>query len=135
RAGLNFEIKGRPKSIYSIWNKMKNNNVPFEEIYDLFAIRVILNSKPENEKAECWKVYSIITDFYKPNPNRLRDWISTPKANGYESLHTTVMSHSGSWVEVQIRTKRMDDVSEKGYAAHWKYKEQGIYNKDQGLEA
>jgi guanosine-3',5'-bis(diphosphate) 3'-pyrophosphohydrolase len=134
RAGLRFEIKGRPKSIFSIWNKMKGQT-PFEEIYDLFAIRVILNSKPENEKADCWKVYSIITDSYKPNPDRLRDWVSTPKANGYESLHTTVMSNTGQWVEVQIRTKRMDEIAEKGYAAHWKYKESGSNNKEAGLEA
>ncbi|MCS6823442.1 MAG: bifunctional (p)ppGpp synthetase/guanosine-3',5'-bis(diphosphate) 3'-pyrophosphohydrolase [Cytophagaceae bacterium] len=133
-AGLKFEIKGRPKSIYSIWNKMKTQQVSFDEIYDLFAIRVILDSKPEDEKADCWKVYSIITDTYKPNPDRLRDWISTPKANGYESLHTTVMSHSGQWVEVQIRTKRMDDIAEKGYAAHWKYKENTPKSKEAGLD-
>jgi GTP diphosphokinase / guanosine-3',5'-bis(diphosphate) 3'-diphosphatase len=123
--GLKFEIKGRPKSIYSIWKKMKNKGVTFEEVYDLFAIRIIIDSAPEREKADCWKVYSIVTDFYKPSPERLRDWISTPKANGYESLHTTVMSPSGKWVEVQIRTKRMDEIAEKGYAAHWKYKEAG----------
>ncbi len=118
-----FEIKGRPKSIHSIWNKMKKQNIPFEEVYDLFAIRIILDIEPENEKTACWQVYSIVTDFYKPNPDRLRDWISTPKANGYESLHTTVMSKSGQWVEVQIRTERMDEIAEKGYAAHWKYKD------------
>jgi GTP diphosphokinase / guanosine-3',5'-bis(diphosphate) 3'-diphosphatase len=123
--GLKFEIKGRPKSIYSIWKKMKNKGVTFEEVYDLFAIRIIIDSTPDREKADCWKVYSIVTDFYKPSPERLRDWISTPKANGYESLHTTVMSPSGKWVEVQIRTKRMDEIAEKGYAAHWKYKEAG----------
>jgi guanosine-3',5'-bis(diphosphate) 3'-pyrophosphohydrolase len=134
KAGLKFEIKGRPKSIFSIWNKMKGHT-PFEEIYDLFAIRVILDSKPENEKADCWKVYSIITDTYKPNPDRLRDWVSTPKANGYESLHTTVMSNTGQWVEVQIRTDRMDAIAEKGYAAHWKYKESSsTNNKEAGLE-
>ncbi len=120
---LPYEIKGRPKSIYSIYSKMKNKNIPFEEVYDVFAIRVIIDSKLEDEKADCWKIYSIVTDFYQPNPDRLRDWISTPKANGYESLHTTVMSPSGKWVEVQIRTKRMDEIAEKGYAAHWKYKE------------
>lgn len=119
---FDFDIKGRPKSIFSIWNKMKNQDIPFEMVYDLFAIRIILNSELETEKADCWKVYSIVTDFYQPNPDRLRDWISTPKANGYESLHTTVMSNSGQWVEVQIRTSRMDDIAEKGYAAHWKYK-------------
>ena len=123
KEGFTFEIKGRTKSVYSIWNKIKNKNIPFEEIYDLFAIRVILDSKEEQEKADCWRVYSIVTDFYQPNPDRLRDWISTPKANGYESLHTTVMSPTGKWVEVQIRTRRMDEVAEKGYAAHWKYKE------------
>lgn len=119
----NFEIKARTKSISSIWRKMQIKNVAFEEIYDVFAIRVIVNSKPDEEKADCWRVYSIVTDYYQPNPDRLRDWISTPKANGYESLHSTVMSPSGKWVEVQIRTKRMDEVAEKGYAAHWKYKE------------
>ncbi len=122
KTGLNFEVKGRPKSIYSIWNKMKKQNIPFEEVYDLFAIRIILDTEQEAEKAACWQVYSIVTDFYTPNPDRLRDWVSTPKANGYESLHTTVMSRTGKWVEVQIRTKRMDEIAEKGYAAHWKYK-------------
>lgn len=118
-----FKVKGRPKSIYSVWNKMKSQNIPFEEVYDLFAIRIILDAKTEHEKAACWQVYSIVTDFYKPNPDRLRDWISTPKSNGYESLHTTVMSKTGQWVEVQIRTRRMDEIAEKGYAAHWKYKD------------
>lgn len=121
--GFSFEIKGRPKSIFSIWNKMKKQEIPFEKVYDLFAIRIILDSDLPSEKADCWKVYSIVTDFYQPNPDRLRDWISTPKSNGYESLHTTVMSHNGQWVEVQIRTKRMNDIAEKGYAAHWKYKD------------
>jgi GTP pyrophosphokinase len=119
----NYYIKGRPKSIYSIWTKMKKQNIPFEQVYDLFAIRIIIDAPDEHEKAACWEVYSIVTDFYKPNPDRLRDWISTPKANGYESLHTTVMSDNGSWVEVQIRTSRMDEIAEKGYAAHWKYKD------------
>lgn len=118
-----FKIFGRPKSIFSIYNKMKTKNVEFEEVYDLFAIRVILDSKPEKEKADCWRAYSVVTDHYPPNPKRLRDWISTPKANGYESLHTTVMGHKGRWVEVQIRTERMDEIAEKGFAAHWKYKE------------
>ncbi|MDO1446197.1 bifunctional (p)ppGpp synthetase/guanosine-3',5'-bis(diphosphate) 3'-pyrophosphohydrolase [Rhodocytophaga aerolata] len=122
---FDFVIKGRPKSIYSIWNKMKKQKIPFEEVYDLFAIRIILNTRLEHEKAACWQVYSIVTDFYKPNPDRLRDWISTPRANGYESLHTTVMSKTGQWVEVQIRTERMDEIAEKGYAAHWKYKDNG----------
>jgi guanosine-3',5'-bis(diphosphate) 3'-pyrophosphohydrolase len=118
-----YEIKGRPKSIYSIWNKMRKQNIPFDEVYDLFAIRIIMDTPLETEKSICWQVYSIVTDFYTPNPDRLRDWISTPKANGYESLHTTVMAKNGQWVEVQIRTERMDDIAEKGYAAHWKYKE------------
>lgn len=122
---IKYEIKGRPKSIYSIWNKMRKQNIPFEEVYDLFALRIIIDTPVENEKALCWQVYSIVTDFYTPNPDRLRDWISTPKANGYESLHTTVMAKNGQWVEVQIRTLRMDDIAEKGYAAHWKYKETG----------
>jgi GTP diphosphokinase / guanosine-3',5'-bis(diphosphate) 3'-diphosphatase len=121
--GFKFKIFGRPKSIYSIYNKIKNKGVNFDEIYDLFAIRIVTESLPENEKSDCWKVYSIITDFYHPSPERLRDWISTPKANGYESLHTTVMGPEGKWVEVQIRTDRMDEIAEKGYAAHWKYKD------------
>lgn len=122
--GFMYEIKGRPKSIHSIWTKIHKKNIPFDEIYDLFAIRIILKTELKNEKALCWKVYSIVTDFYQPNPDRLRDWISTPKGNGYESLHTTVMSPTGKWVEVQIRTERMDEIAEKGYAAHWKYKDQ-----------
>lgn len=128
KAGFKYEIKGRPKSINSIWNKMKKQGVTFEEIYDLFAIRIILDTTLEQEKADCWKAYSIVTDYYVPNPDRLRDWISTPKANGYESLHTTVMSSSGKWVEVQIRTLRMNEIAEKGYAAHWKYKESAQEN-------
>ncbi len=123
--GLKFEIKGRPKSIYSIWNKMQKKHVPFEEVYDLFAIRIILDADQQNEKTDCWRAYSIVTDFYQPNIERLRDWISVPKANGYESLHTTVMSPTGKWVEVQIRSKRMDEIAEQGFAAHWKYKEGG----------
>lgn len=123
--GFDFEIKARTKSIFSIYDKIKNKNVPFEEIYDIFAIRIIVKSSPEKEKADCWNIYSIVTDFYQPSPERLRDWISTPRANGYESLHTTVMSPSGKWVEVQIRSERMDEIAEKGYAAHWKYKEGG----------
>jgi len=121
--GMLVNIYGRPKSIHSIWNKMRTKHVTFEEVYDLFAIRIIIDSPPHKEKADCWKVYSIVTEFYTPNPDRLRDWISTPKANGYESLHTTVMGHKGRWVEVQIRTARMDEIAEKGFAAHWKYKE------------
>jgi guanosine-3',5'-bis(diphosphate) 3'-pyrophosphohydrolase len=129
--GLHGDVFGRPKSIHSIWNKMKKKAIPFEEVYDLFAIRIILDSAPENEKAECWKAYSIVTDLYRPNPDRLRDWISSPKANGYESLHTTVMGPKGQWVEVQIRTKRMNEIAEKGFAAHWKYKESST---DSGLD-
>lgn len=125
RAGFKFEIHGRPKSIHSIWNKMKKKSVEFKEVYDLFAIRVILDSPQEKEKEDCWKVYSIITDEYTPSPERLRDWISAPKSNGYEALHTTVMGPQGKWVEVQIRTKRMNEIAEKGLAAHWKYKEGG----------
>ena len=122
---LNNKIKifGRPKSIFSIYNKMKKQDITFEEVYDLFAIRIILDSTLVEEKSICWRIYSIVTDCYQPNPDRLKDWVSTPKSNGYESLHTTVMSNSGQWVEVQIRTKRMDDIAEKGFAAHWKYKE------------
>ncbi len=120
--GLRFHIKGRTKSIHSIYNKIKKKNVPFEGIYDLFAIRVILDAKPEDEKAECWKVYSIVTDMYKPDSKRLRDWLSAPKENGYESLHTTVEGPDGKWVEIQIRTERMDEIAEKGLAAHWRYK-------------
>lgn len=127
--GFEYEIKGRTKSIYSIWRKMEKNRIPFEEVYDLFAVRIILEDVPEEEeKAACWKTYSVVTDHYKPNPDRLRDWITTPKTNGYESLHTTVMNVDGQWVEVQIRTRRMDDIAEKGLAAHWRYKE-GSTNK------
>lgn len=128
-ANFDFEIYGRPKSIHSIWNKMKKKSVLFEEVYDLFAIRVLLNSTPEKEKEECWKVYSMITDSYTPAPERLRDWLSNPKSNGYEALHTTVMGPQGKWVEVQIRTRRMNEIAEKGLAAHWKYKE-GTNNED-----
>src|SRR5919206_817915 len=124
KADFDFEIYGRPKSIHSIWNKIKKKGVDFEEVYDLFAIRVILNSPPDKEKEECWKVYSMITDEYTPSPERLRDWLSNPKSNGYEALHTTVMGPQGKWVEVQIRTKRMNEIAEKGLAAHWKYKEE-----------
>lgn len=122
-AEFDFEIYGRPKSIHSIWNKIKKKSVAFEEVYDLFAIRVILNAPPEKEKEQCWKVYSMITDEYNPSPERLRDWLSNPKSNGYEALHTTVMGPQGKWVEVQIRTKRMNEIAEKGLAAHFKYKE------------
>lgn len=128
---IHADLFGRPKSIHSIWNKMKKKSIPFEEVYDLFAIRIILDSAPDQEKADCWKAYSIVTDQYRPNPDRLRDWISSPKANGYESLHTTVMGPRGQWVEVQIRTKRMNEIAEKGFAAHWKYKESST---DSGLD-
>lgn len=131
KQGFEFEVKGRPKSVFSIWNKMQNKNIQFEEVYDVFAIRIVINTPEEREKADCWKAYSIVTDHYQPNPDRLRDWISTPRANGYESLHTTVMSPSGKWVEVQIRTARMDEVAEKGFAAHWKYKGE---DQDHGLD-
>ncbi len=129
---LEFSVSGRPKSIFSIRNKMVKTGVNFDNVFDKFAIRIIVNSSYENEKSDCWKIYSIVTDFYKPNPDRLRDWVSTPKANGYESLHTTVMGGDGKWVEVQIRSKRMDEIAEKGYAAHWKYKQEG--SKDSSLD-
>jgi GTP pyrophosphokinase len=120
--GLKYDIKGRVKSISSINNKLKKQKIDFESIYDLFAIRIILDSPLEKEKAECWQAYSIVTDLYTPNPKRLKDWLSIPKSNGYESLHTTVMGHESRWVEVQIRTRRMDEIAERGLAAHWKYK-------------
>lgn len=135
KTGFKYMVKGRPKSIYSIWNKMKKQSIPFEEVYDLFAVRIIIETPQEQEKSACWQVYSVVTDFYTPNPDRLRDWVSTPKANGYESLHTTVMSRKGKWVEVQIRTKRMDDIAEKGYAAHWKYKDGMSPLQASGLES
>ncbi|WP_430811767.1 MULTISPECIES: RelA/SpoT family protein [unclassified Carboxylicivirga] len=122
KEGLKFEIKGRTKTIHSIYNKLKKQNTEFENVYDLFAIRVILDSELAKEKSECWQVYSVVTDKYQPNPSRLRDWISVPKSNGYESLHTTVLGPQNKWVEVQIRTERMNEVAEKGLAAHWKYK-------------
>lgn len=121
-AGLKFDIKGRTKSIHSIWNKIQKQKTSFEGIYDLFAIRIIIDAEPDKEKQECWQVYSIVTDMYQPNPKRLRDWLSIPKSNGYESLHITVMGPEGKWVEVQIRTRRMDEIAERGLAAHWKYK-------------
>ncbi|MDD4214406.1 MAG: RelA/SpoT family protein, partial [Bacteroidales bacterium] len=121
--GIDATIITRTKSIYSIWDKMRKKEIPFEEVYDLFAIRIIINVSPEKEKSECFNVYSIVTDHYRPNKDRFRDWISIPKANGYEALHTTVMSHTGKWVEVQIRSVRMDDIAEMGFAAHWKYKD------------
>lgn len=129
-AGLKFHTKGRTKSIHSIWQKMKKQKCRFEDIYDLFAIRIILQSELKNEKQDCWKVYSIVTDMYVPNPKRLRDWLSVPKSNGYESLHTTVMGPDGKWVEIQIRSERMDEIAERGVAAHWRYK--GV--KDSGAK-
>lgn len=130
---INFDISGRPKSIYSIWNKMQNKNVPFEEIYDLFAIRIVFEPNPNvPEKIQCWHIYSLITDIYMPRPDRIRDWVSTPKANGYEALHGTVMGPNGKWVEVQIRTSRMEEIAEKGYAAHWKYK--GLNHQESEVE-
>ena len=120
--GLKFEIKGRTKSIYSIWNKMKKQHNTVEDIFDLFAIRIVIDCPPEREKPECWLAYSIVTDMYRPNPGRLKDWLSIPKSNGYESLHITVYGPEERWVEVQIRTRRMDAIAEKGLAAHWKYK-------------
>ena len=122
RTGLKYDIKGRTKSIHSILNKLKKQKIEFENIYDLFAIRVILDAPADQEKAQCWQVYSIITDMYQPNPKRLKDWLSIPKSNGYESLHITVMGPNAKWVEVQIRTRRMDEIAERGLAAHWKYK-------------
>ena len=120
--GFTFTIKGRPKSIHSIYNKMQAQHCDVDRIYDLFAIRIILDSPLDREKLDCWQVYSLITDMYRPNPKRLRDWLSVPKENGYESLHTTVLGPEEKWVEVQIRTRRMDEVAEKGVAAHWSYK-------------
>lgn len=122
QTGMHYHVKGRTKSIFSIWNKMRKQHVPFEGVYDIFAIRIILDCAPEEEKQQCWTVYSIVTDFYTPNPERMRDWISIPKSNGYESLHTTVATKEGRWVEIQIRTERMDAVAERGIAAHWRYK-------------
>lgn len=120
--GMHFDIKGRTKSIHSIWNKIQKQKTPFEGIYDLFAIRIIIESEEEKEQHDCWQAYSIVTNMYQPNPKRLRDWLSIPKSNGYESLHITVMGPEGKWVEVQIRTRRMDEIAERGLAAHWRYK-------------
>lgn len=131
--GYEFDIKGRPKSIYSIWRKMQKKQIPFEEVYDLLAIRIVFKPKEGiPEKAQCWTIYSLITDIYKPKPDRLRDWVSTPKANGYEALHATVMGPEGNWIEIQIRSERMDEIAEKGFAAHWKYK--GSNEKESELD-
>ena len=131
-AGLKFHIKGRTKSIHSIWQKMKKQKCGVDGIYDLFAIRIILDSPLEKEKMQCWQAYSIVTDMYQPNPKRLRDWISVPKSNGYECLHITVLGPEQKWVEVQIRTERMDEVAEHGLAAHWRYK--GVKADGGGME-
>ena len=133
RDGIKYEISGRVKSIYSIWSKMQRKQIPFEEIYDLFAIRIIFKADQfPSEKTQCWQIYSSITDIYAPKPGRMRDWISMPKANGYEALHVTVMGPDGIWVEVQIRSERMDEIAEKGFAAHWKYKKASIsQNEDE----
>lgn len=132
--GIRYEIKAREKSIYSIWKKMQNKGVPFEEIYDIFAVRIIFECDPGiDEKKRCWDIYSVITDLYKLRPDRIRDWVSRPKANGYQALHLTVMGPDGQWVEVQIRSRRMDDIAEKGFAAHWKYKE-GAIEEDTELD-
>ncbi len=132
-AGFRFDISGRPKSIFSIWKKMQSKNVPFEEVYDVLAVRIVFEPKPDiPEKTQCWDIYSMITDSYLPKPDRLRDWVSRPKPNGYEALHVTVMGPEGKWVEVQIRSRRMDEIAERGYAAHWKYK--GDESKESELD-
>jgi GTP pyrophosphokinase len=120
--GLSYELKSRTKSVHSIWQKMKRQGVNFEEVFDIFALRIIIDTDPAHEKSSCWQIYSVVTDLYQPDPSRLRDWISVPKTTGYESLHTTVVTKEGKWVEVQIRTKRMDEIAEKGLAAHFRYK-------------
>jgi len=130
--GIRYELKSRTKSIHSIWQKMKRQGVPFEEVFDIFAIRIIIDTDPEHEKSSCWQVYSVVTDIYQPDPSRMRDWISVPRTNGYESLHITVVTPAGRWVEVQIRTRRMDEIAEKGLAAHFRYK--GIKGEG-GLDA
>ena len=133
--GFQYEMKARVKSIYSIWNKMSRKEIPFEEVYDLFAIRIVFKTLPfPSEKTQCWQVYSCVTDIYTPKPDRLRDWISIPKSNGYEALHSTVMGPDGIWVEVQVRTERMDDIAERGFAAHWKYKHASITQEEDGLD-
>ena len=137
-SNIKATIKGRTKSVHSIWNKMQRQGIPFEEVYDLFAVRIIVEHSAVEERALCWRVYAVITDTYAPNADRLRDWISIPKSNGYESLHITVMSHQGKWIEVQIRSQRMDEISERGYAAHWKYKQNGVrsleHKRDQWID-
>ena len=135
RNGFQYEMTARVKSVYSIWNKMRRKEIPFEEVYDLFAIRIVFKALPfPSEKTQCWQIYSNITDIYTPKPDRLRDWISIPKSNGYEALHSTVMGPDGIWVEVQVRTERMDDIAERGFAAHWKYKHASITQEEDGLD-
>ena len=135
RDNINFEISGRVKSLYSIWSKMQRKQIPFEEVYDLFAIRIVFQPLPfPSEKTQCWQIFSTITDIYTPKPDRLRDWISMPKANGYEALHSTVMGPDGVWVEVQIRTQRMEEIAERGFAAHWKYKNASLSNNEDELD-
>ena len=125
--GLNYEMRARVKSAYSIWNKMESKGVSFEDIYDIYAVRIIFDPLPGvDEKNQCWDIYSAITDIYRIRPDRIRDWVSRPKANGYQALHLTVMGPDGQWVEIQIRSRRMDEIAEKGFAAHWKYKEHNI---------
>ena len=135
RDNIKYEISGRVKSVYSIWTKMQRKQIPFEEVYDLFAIRIVFRTESEQtEKSQCWKIYSDITDIYAPKQDRLRDWISMPKANGYEALHSTVMGPDGHWVEVQIRTQRMEDIAERGFAAHWKYKKATLSQNDDAFD-
>ncbi len=131
-AGLKFHMKGRTKSIHSIWQKMKKQKCAFEDVYDLFAIRIIIDCPPEKEKQQCWQTFAIITDMYTSNPKRMRDWLSVPKSNGYESLHITVLGPEQKWVEVQIRTERMDEIAERGVAAHWRYK--GVKSSEGGMD-
>ena len=129
--GIAYDISGRYKSIYSVWHKMQSKNIPFEEVYDLMAIRIVFDPVHRvPEKTQCWNIYSMITDIYMPKPERIRDWVSTPKANGYEALHATVMGPKGNWVEVQIRSRRMDDIAERGFAAHWKYKTDNTHESE-----
>ncbi|MFI3268499.1 MAG: TGS domain-containing protein, partial [Rikenellaceae bacterium] len=128
---IEFEVTGRVKSIYSIWRKMQRKSVTIDEVYDLFAIRIVFKSTSfVPEKSQCWHIYSLVTDIYKPKPDRIRDWVNIPKANGYEALHCTVMGQNGNWVEIQIRSTRMNDIAERGFAAHWKYKAEGKDNND-----
>ena len=132
---IKYDISGRVKSVYSVWTKMQRKQIPFEEIYDIFAIRIVFDALPfPSEKTQCWQIYSSITDLYAPKQDRLRDWISMPKANGYEALHSTVMGPDGQWVEVQIRTRRMEEIAERGFAAHWKYKKATLSQNDDAFD-